>query len=95
MTSRQYDAIDERVASEIKRLHKKHPKLGHSGLLDALRQAQIEVDPEELERFLKRNRIKAEKSWKPWKWSGLPSWWPGFGGVVHYRSTRRWRLWRK
>jgi len=48
MTTRQYDAIDDRVADEIKRLHKRHPKLGHDGLLHALRQQEIHVDPEQL-----------------------------------------------
>jgi hypothetical protein len=93
MTSRQYDTIDERVAAEIKRLHKEHPKLGHNGLLEALRQSDIEVDPEDLERFMKRNRIRAERFWKPWSWSGIR--WPIGVGIVHYRSPRRWRLWRK
>jgi hypothetical protein len=45
VTSRQFDAIDEKVAAEIKRLHKRHPKLGHDGLIDALRQQEIHVDP--------------------------------------------------
>jgi hypothetical protein len=94
MTSRrQYDAIDDRVAAEIKRLHKRHPKLGHAGLLDALEQQEVHVDPEELERFMKQNRIRAERSWQPWKWSGLR--WPFGVGVIHYRSCRKWRLWRK
>jgi len=93
MTSRQYDAIDERVAAEIKRLHTQHPKLGHDGLLDALVQQDIHVDPQELATFMARQGIKADPVWKPWKWSGMPGWW--FPGVIHYRSTRRWRLWRK
>jgi hypothetical protein len=93
MTSRQYDAIDESVGTEIKRLHKDHPKLGHDGLLDALRQQDIHVDPQELGRFMKRNRIKAERYWRPWKWVGLRGSW--MAGIVHHRPTRRWRLWRK
>jgi hypothetical protein len=93
MTSRQYDAIDERVAAEITRLHKEHPKLGHDGLLDALRQQDIHVDPQELERYMKQNRIKAELYWRPWKWVGLRGSW--MAGVIHSRPTRRWRLWRK
>jgi hypothetical protein len=95
MTSRQYDAIDERVAAEIKRLHKRHPKLGHDGLLDALRQQDIHVDPQEFETHMKGHHIKAEAAWKPWKWSGLPGWWPFSSSPISYRSTRRWRLWRK
>lgn len=74
MTSRRYDAIDARVAEEIRRLHKQHPRLGHHGLLEALNQADHHVDPEELERFMKEHRIKAEKPWRPWRWQGLPSW---------------------
>jgi hypothetical protein len=95
MTSRQYDAIDERVADEIKRLHKRHPRLGHDGLLDALVQQDIHVDPEEFERFMKEHRIRAERPWKPWKWAGLAGWWPFWGSIVHHGPMRRWRLWRK
>ena len=79
MTSRQYDAIDERVATEIKRLHKEHPKLGHEGLLEALGSRDIDVDPEELEHFMKRNALGLSGIGQPWKWSGLPRWWPGMG----------------
>jgi hypothetical protein len=93
LTSPQYDAIDEKVAAEIKRLHKRHPQLGHHGLLEALEQVDVHVDPEQLERFMADHRIKAERSWRPWKWTGLPRWW--FGGIIHPRTTRRWRLWRK
>ena len=74
MTSRRYHPIDERVAEEIRRLHKRHPKLGHHGLLEALEQAEVHVDPEELERFMKEHRMKAEKPWRPSRWRGLPSW---------------------
>ncbi len=74
MTPRQYDSIDERVAEEIRRLHKQHPKLGHHGLLEALKQADVRVDPEELEHFMAEHRIKAEKPWRPWRWRGLPPW---------------------
>lgn len=74
MTSRQFDAIDERVAEEIRRLHKRHPKLGDHGLLEALKESDIHVDPEELERFMNEHRIKAEKPWRPWRWRGAPSW---------------------
>ncbi len=90
MTSRQYNAIDDRVAAEIKRLHKRHPKLGHHGLLEALQQAGMHVDPEELESFMRQNRIRAERSWQPWKWIGLPIW-----GRTDYRPARRWKLWRR
>jgi hypothetical protein len=92
VTSRQYDAIDEKVEAEIKRLHKRHPKLGRDGLLDALRQENIHVDPVALAYFMNRNGIRPDKSWQPWKWVGLPSW---YGGRTEYRPARRWRLWRK
>jgi hypothetical protein len=92
MTSRQYDAIDERVAAEINRLHKQHPKLGHDGLLDALVQQDIHIDPQELATFMGRQGIRAERSWQPWKLMGLPIW---FGGQTDYRPGRRWRFWRK
>src|SRR2546428_12684313 len=92
MTSRQYDAIDELLAAEIKRLHKRYPKLGHDGLLDALVQQNIHVDPQELATFMARQGIKAERIWQPWKWVGLPIW---YGGRTDYRPARRWRLWRK
>jgi hypothetical protein len=85
MTSRQYHAIDEKVAAEIKRLHKRHPKLGHEGLLDALRQQDIHVDPQELEVYMKRNRIKAERFWRGLSWRGAPSWlvWWGAQNSAH------------
>jgi hypothetical protein len=75
MTSRRYDAIDERVAVEIKRLHKEHPKLGHHGLLEALRQDDIHIDPHQLEQFMRVNHILPEREWRPWRWRGLPRWW--------------------
>ncbi len=70
MTTHQHRRIDEEVAAIIKRLHKHHPKLGHHGLLEALKQDGILVDPEELERFMKDNHIRAEKPWRPWQWRG-------------------------
>jgi len=79
MTSRQYDPIDEQVAVEIERLHKKHPKLGRTGLLEALRQSDLHLDSRELKLFMAQNRIRAEREWRPWNWHGLPSWWLGGG----------------
>ena len=80
MTSSQYEVIDERVAAEIQRLHKRHPKLGHHGLLEALRQSDIHIDPHELERFMKEHHIKAERPWRPLRLRGLPTWLGGLGG---------------
>lgn len=83
MTSRQYDAIDEKAAAEIKRLHKEHPKLGHGGLIKALRQANIEVDPNELKLFMRLNNIKPVHEWRPWRWHGAPAWLVRFAGAVN------------
>ena len=80
MTSRRYQVIDERVATEIERLHKQHPKLGHHGMLDALRQADLHIDPRELERFMKEHRMKPERPWRPLPLRGLPAWLGGLGG---------------
>ncbi len=77
MTSRKYDPIDKGVAAEIKRLHRRHRKLGHHGLLEALMQADIHVDPKELERFMRQNRITAEHSWRLLRFVSLPKWWIG------------------
>jgi hypothetical protein len=74
VTSRQYDAIDERVGAEIKRLHKRHPKLGCDGLIDALRQQDIHVDPRQLQVFMNENRINPERFWRGLSWRGAPSW---------------------
>jgi hypothetical protein len=71
MTSRQYDVIDESVGAEIKRLHNRHPKLGHDGLLDALRHQEIHVDPEKLDSYMKEHRIRADRSWRPWNGPGF------------------------
>jgi hypothetical protein len=47
-----YATIDEEVARQIKRLHKRHPNLGHEGLTSALEQDGIHVDEHELKRFV-------------------------------------------
>lgn len=80
MTSGQRQAIDQRVAAEIQRLHKRYPKLGHHGLLEALRQSDIHIDRRDLERFMREHHIKAERPWRPWAWRGLPAWLAGLGG---------------
>ncbi|MCJ7510755.1 MAG: hypothetical protein MUP14_07715 [Dehalococcoidia bacterium] len=69
-----YRTIDERVAKEIKRLHERYPRLGHHALAEALREAGVHVEPEELKRFLKDEGLEPERSWRPWRWRGLPSW---------------------
>jgi hypothetical protein len=80
MTSRQYQAIDGRAAAEIRRLHKRHPKLGRHGLPDALRQAELDIDPDELERSVKEQQIEPERPWRPLRFRGLPAWLFGAGG---------------
>jgi len=95
MTSRQYDVIDEKVAAEIKRLHKRHPKLGHDGLLDGLRQQEIHVDPQELEAYMKEHRIRPERFWRGLAWRGAPAWLIGWAGGAHAGGSGRWRRkWR-
>jgi transposase len=71
---RTYRTIDERVAEEIKRLHKRYPKLGHHALAEVLRQAGVRVDPRELKRFLKEGGLQPERSEQRRRSGGLPSW---------------------
>jgi transposase len=71
---RTYRTIDERVAEEIKRLHKRYPKLGHHALAEALREAGVHVDPRELKRFLKEGGLQPERSEQRRRSRGLPSW---------------------
>jgi len=74
---RTYQTIDERVAKEIRRLHKRYPKLGHHALAEALREAGVHVEPADLKRFLKEEGLKPERSSRPWRWGGPPSWMGG------------------
>ncbi|MEO6196568.1 MAG: hypothetical protein ABIP58_00500 [Dehalococcoidia bacterium] len=60
MTKPTYHTIDSRIAEEIRRLHKKHPKLGHEGLLKVLKESDIKVDEAELRMFLDRTRMNPE-----------------------------------
>jgi hypothetical protein len=75
-TKAAYRTIDERVAKEIRRLHERYPKLGHHGLAEALREAGVPVEPDELKHFMKEEGLHAEREWRPWRWRGLP-WWMG------------------
>jgi len=72
-----YRTIDEQVAEEIKRLHKRYPKLGHHALAEALHEAGIHVEPRDLKRFLKEEGLEPERSSRPWRWGGPPSWMGG------------------
>ncbi len=82
MSGHPYRPIDEEVAAEIKRLHKHHPKLGRHGLLEALRQNGIYVDADELEQFMRANRIGARRGWRPLRWLGAPSWLGGSADIA-------------
>jgi hypothetical protein len=72
-----YRTIDERAAREIRLLHHSYPKLGHRGLAEALREAGLHVEPEELKRFMKEEGLRPARDWRPWRWRGLPSWMGG------------------
>lgn len=79
---RRYATIDDRVAEKIRELHKRYPKLGHHGLLEALRQSGIRVEAGDMERFLREHKMRPEKPWRPLGWAGirgswLGSWFPG------------------
>src|SRR5574341_228583 len=62
--SRKYDVFDEAVAQLVIGLHKRHPNIGHRGLLKALRDEGYEVDPKQLERFMDDSDIEGEG----WYW---------------------------
>jgi hypothetical protein len=72
-----YRTIDDQAAKEIRRLHQSYPKLGHRGLAEALREADLNVEPEELKRFMKEEGLHPTRDWRPWRWRGLPSWMGG------------------
>ena len=62
--SRNYDDFGEAVAELVIDLHERHPKLGHRGLMKALRDEGYEVDPQQLERFMEQADIEGES----WYW---------------------------
>jgi len=72
-----FRTIDERVAKEIRRLHERYPKLGHHGLAEALREAGVHVEPDELKRFVKQEGLQPEPERRARRWPGLPSWMGG------------------
>lgn len=59
--SRKYEDFDEEVAILVMDLHKKHPNLGHHGLMKALKDEGYEVDPQHLELFMKDAHIEGER----------------------------------
>jgi hypothetical protein len=65
--SRKYDRLDAKVAALIVKLHKRHPNLGHNGLLKALKDDGFEVDPKELEDLMKARGIEGER------WRHIPN----------------------
>lgn len=68
MTSRHYDAIDEKVAAEIKRLKKEHPNLGHEGLINALAQQGIELDEAEFKEYVRKHKLAPGVTQQSWGW---------------------------
>ena len=62
--SRRYDTLDERVALLIVSLHRRHPNLGRKGLLHALKDEGVNIDPQDLERFMEQADIEGEG----WYW---------------------------
>jgi len=95
MSSRQYDAIDERVEAEIRRLKKAHPNLGHEGLMDALSQQGIDLDEAEFKEYMRKNRLAPGILQQSWGWVASGRW-LGLGpsSPPKNRSYRR-MFWRK
>ena len=60
MTKHAYHTIDSKIADEIRRLHRKHPNLGHEGLFKVLKESGIRVDEAELRMFLDRTKMNPE-----------------------------------
>jgi hypothetical protein len=97
MTSREYDAIDEKVAAETKRLKKEHPNLGHEGLMDALDQQGIVLDEADFKDYVRKHKLAPGIIQQSWGWVAS-RWIPPFGlfhrGPPENRASRR-VLWRK
>jgi hypothetical protein len=72
-----YHTIGEDVARRIKQLHREQPRLGHEGLIDILKQEDVDVDEAELKRYLRDNKIRPESAghWSLGHVSRL-RWWP-------------------
>jgi len=62
--SRRYDPLDEEAADLILSLHERHPNLGHNGLLKVLKDEGVDLDPQDLARFMEQADIEAEG----WYW---------------------------
>ena len=55
-----YKTIDGKCAKAIFELHRKHPQLGHDGLLKMLDGEGFRVDSRELQAFLEERKIRGE-----------------------------------
>jgi hypothetical protein len=74
MSRKPYQQIDDAVALRIAAIHDRYPKLGHQGILSALADEDIRIDPRELERFMAERHVKPQAEFKPLKFRGAPTW---------------------
>ncbi len=58
--SKRHSTIDRTVAEQIRRLHRKHPSLGHEGLFKLLKESGTTVDETDLRLFMKEKKIQPE-----------------------------------
>src|SRR3990172_11107773 len=65
---RTYSTIDEETGRHVRELHKRHPKLGHHGLLNILHQEGYDVDAEELEEFMRNHKMQPGLVRRTWGW---------------------------
>ncbi len=70
-----YRTIDDKLASEIKELHDRHPNLGAKGLLKVLKQEGKKVDAKELERFISEQGMKPKGKKGAWRPLGVQAPW--------------------
>jgi hypothetical protein len=62
-----FKTIDRDIAERIFELHKKHPKLGHDGLLKVLAADGHNVDTKELQHFVDEHKIHGEQWEYNWR----------------------------
>lgn len=65
---RTYSTIDEETGRHVRELHKRHPKLGHHGLLNILHQEGYDIDAEELEEFMRNHKMQPGLVRRTWGW---------------------------
>ena len=58
-------------------------------MLEALRQADFDIDTRELERFMKKHHMKPERPWRPLPLRGLPAWLGGSRQEITMRRSKR------